>query len=87
VYDKRGRPHSVAPQIFEATHRRLDGDRYERIGTVQVRPARSGERIETLEGPLIAAAGEWVVRGEQGDEWVITGERLASAYEAEDVSC
>lgn len=86
VYDKRGRQHSVAPQIFEATHRRLDGDRYERIGTVQVRPARSGERIETLEGPLIAAAGEWVVRGEQGDEWVITGERLASAYEAEDVS-
>jgi hypothetical protein len=88
VYDKRGRAHSVAPDIFEATHRRIDGagDRYERVGTVQVRPAREGERIESLEGPLVAGAGEWVVRGDRGEEWVISAERLASAYEPEDAS-
>ncbi|MBX3194430.1 MAG: hypothetical protein KF727_04935 [Microbacteriaceae bacterium] len=84
VYDKRGRSHAVAPAAFEAGHRHLDGDRFERVGTVQVRPARPGERIETLEGPLRANAGEWVVRGDLDEEWVITAERLASAYESAD---
>jgi hypothetical protein len=86
VYDKHGRAHAVAPAAFEASHRRLEGNRYERVGTVQVRPARAGERIETLEGTLVAQAGEWVVRGDLGEEWVISAERLADGYEAEDPS-
>jgi hypothetical protein len=80
VFDKRGHAHSVAPAVFASSHRHLDGDRYERTGSVQVRPARDGEVIGTLEGPLIARAGEWVVRGDIGEEWVITGERLRSGY-------
>jgi hypothetical protein len=47
---------------------------------VQVRPAREGETIQTLEGPLAASAGEWVVRGDLGEEWVISGERLRAGY-------
>jgi hypothetical protein len=86
VFDKRGNSHAVAPDAFRSSHRHLDGDRYERIGSVQVRPARDGERIDTLEGPLVAAAGDWVVRGDLGEEWVISGERLRSGYRASPAS-
>ncbi|HWM34531.1 MAG TPA: RyR domain-containing protein [Pseudolysinimonas sp.] len=82
VYDKRGHAHAVAPAAFASSHRHLEGDRYERTGSVQVRPARPGEVIETLEGPLVAGEGEWVVRGDLGEEWIITGERLRSGYRA-----
>jgi hypothetical protein len=80
VFDKRGNAHAVAPEAFVSSHRHLDGDRYERTGSVQVRPAREGETIQTLEGPLAASAGEWVVRGDLGEEWVISGERLRAGY-------
>lgn len=80
VFDKRGTAHAVAPDAFLSSHRHLDGDRYERIGSVQARPAREGERIDTLEGPLVANAGEWIVRGDLGEEWIITPERLRSGY-------
>ncbi len=72
--------------MFEASHQRIDGDRWRRVGTVQVRAAREGERITTLEGELVADAGEWVVRGDLGEEWIISAERLAAGYEAGDVS-
>jgi hypothetical protein len=84
VFDKRGTAHSVAPDAFASSHRHLDGDRYERIGSVQARPAREGERVETLEGPLTAKAGEWVVRGDLGEEWVITPDRLRAGYRRAD---
>jgi hypothetical protein len=86
VFDPRGHTHSVAAAVFEASHKRIDGDRWRRVGTVQVRAAREGERIVTLEGELVANAGEWVVRGDLGDEWIISAERLAAGYEASDVS-
>ena len=83
VLDKRGHAHAVAPQAFTSSHRHLDGDRYERTGSVQARPAREGELIDTLEGALVAHDGEWVVRGDLGEEWVITAERLRTGYRAE----
>jgi hypothetical protein len=86
VFDPRGHTHSVAAAVFEASHKRIDGDRWRRVGTVQVRPAREGERIVTLEGDLVANAGEWVVRGDLGEEWIISAERLAAGYEASDLS-
>ena len=50
VVDERGSTHSVAAGIFEATHRPTGRPgRYERTGSVQGRPARAGEVIETLE--------------------------------------
>lgn len=84
VFDERGAAHAVAPDAFASSHRHVGDDRYVRTGTVQVRPARPGERVETLEGPLTAQAGQWVVRGDLGEEWVITGDRLAAGYEAVD---
>jgi hypothetical protein len=86
VFDPRGHTHSVAAGVFEKSHKRIDGDRWRRVGTVQVRAAREGERIPTMEGELVANAGEWVVRGTEGEEWIITSERLAAGYEASDLS-
>ncbi|MGN6503163.1 MAG: RyR domain-containing protein, partial [Pseudolysinimonas sp.] len=55
VVDERGSTHSVAAGIFEATHRPTGRPgRYERTGSVQGRPARAGEVIETLEGTTTA---------------------------------
>jgi hypothetical protein len=86
VFDPRGHTHSVAAAVFEGSHKRIDGDRWRRVGTVKVRPAREGERIATLEGELVAGAGEWVVKGELGEEWIISAERLAAGYEARDLA-
>lgn len=86
VFDPRGHSHSVAPGIFETSHERIDGDRWRRVGTVEVRRAREGERVATLEGQLVASAGDWVVRGDQGEHWIISPERLAAGYEAGDLS-
>lgn len=86
VVDERGAGHAVAPEAFEHGHRHLGGDRYARIGTVLARPAREGERIETLEGTLVAHAGEWVVRGHLGEEWVIPAERLSAGYAPADAT-
>jgi hypothetical protein len=86
VLDSRGRAHSVAPEVFELSHERIDENTWRRTGTVEVRPARPAERIETLEGPVVANAGEWVVRGSLGDEWVISAGRLAAGYELDDLA-
>lgn len=80
VVDETGATHSVAAGIFEATHREVGANRFERTGTVQARPAQTGELVETLEGTTTARDGQWVVRGEHGEEWLISGARLRSGY-------
>ncbi|MEZ5189935.1 MAG: RyR domain-containing protein [Schumannella sp.] len=47
-------------------------------------PGTAGRAHRDARGPLRANAGEWVVRGDLDEEWVITAERLASAYESAD---
>ena len=46
------------------------------------RPAHLGERIDTLEGPAVAEAGEWLVEGDLHERWLVSGARFAAAYEA-----
>ena len=48
--------------------------------TTLVAAVKAAGLVDTLEGPLVAHAGEWVVRGDLGEEWVITAERLRSGY-------
>ncbi|WP_245905955.1 hypothetical protein [Mycolicibacterium palauense] len=71
---------SVRDDIFRATYEHVDGDRWRRRGTVQARPARVGEVIETLEGPVTAAAGDMVVRGEHDDQWPVPADEFARRY-------
>jgi hypothetical protein len=71
---------SVAGEIFTRTYAHLGGDRWRRTGEVSGRPATPGEIVRSLEGDQIAAAGEWVLRGDAGEEWLVTSSHLAAHY-------
>jgi hypothetical protein len=64
--------------LFRSAH--LGGDRWRRTGEVSGRPAAPGEIVRSLEGDQIAAAGEWVLRGDAGEEWLVTSAHLAAHY-------
>lgn len=81
-----GGTRSVAASIFERTHEPLGGDRWRRVGEVRGRRARPGEVVHTLEGDLTARAGQWVLHGVAGEEWLVSGEHLEESYDrVEDV--
>ena len=77
-----GRQWSADPAAFDASHEALGGDRYRRTGIVQARPAQLGERVRTLEGPSVAAVGDWLVEGDLHERWLVPGPRFTAAYEA-----
>ncbi|RDH79453.1 hypothetical protein DVS77_04270 [Mycolicibacterium moriokaense] len=72
---------SVRDDIFRARYTHVDGKSWRRHGTVTARPARDGEVVDTLEGRVTASAGDWVVRGEHGDQWPVPGDQFAQRYE------
>ncbi len=73
---------SVRDDIFRSTYQHVDGDRWRRGGFVVARPARGGETVDTLEGPVTAADGDWVVQGEEGEQWPVPGEEFARRYQS-----
>jgi hypothetical protein len=72
---------SVRDDIFRTRYDHVEGNRWTRHGTVTARPARAGEVIDTLEGPVTAGDGDWVVRGERGEQWPVPAGDFASRYE------
>lgn len=72
---------SVRDDIFRDRYDHVEGNRWIRHGTVAARPARSGEVIDTLEGPVTASDGDWVVRGEGGERWPVPAEDFARRYD------
>lgn len=81
VRDDAGNAWSVRDDIFRATHERVDGDRWRRAGFVNARPARAGETVDTLEGPAVAADGDWIVAGDVGEQWPVPAEQFRRRYE------
>lgn len=72
---------SVRDDIFRSSHEQLDGTRWRRTGLVHARKARAGEVVETLEGPLTAQAGDWIVRGSAGESWPVRPGTFSQQYE------
>ena len=72
--------HPVHNHAFRATHERQQGNRWQRTGNVLARPARPGETIHTLEGPVTAADGDWVIRGNRGEQWPVSGDEFGRRY-------
>lgn len=72
---------SVRDDIFRAGYEQIDGNKWQRHGAVAARPARAGEVVDTLEGPVTAAEGDWVVQGEQGEQWPVAADEFARRYE------
>jgi hypothetical protein len=76
-----GDVHSVADDIFRATHTQDSDGRWSRTGIVEARPSRPREVVETLEGPVKTVDGDWVVRGVNGELWPVPAAEFASRYE------
>jgi hypothetical protein len=75
---------SVRDDIFRASYEHLDGERWQSRGSVRARPAHDGEVVDTLEGPVTAPAGGWVVWGEAGDRWAVPADEFARRYAESD---
>ncbi|MGO9927464.1 MAG: hypothetical protein ACLPLP_15445 [Mycobacterium sp.] len=70
----------VRNDIFHASYRRQDESHWERQGTVLAREARPGETIHTLEGPVTAAEGDWVIQGDRGEQWPVSADEFRRRY-------
>jgi hypothetical protein len=81
VTDDDGAPRSIAASIFEKTHQQIDGDRWRRTGEIHGRRARPGEVVHSLEGTQTAREGQWVLRGVEGEEWLVSTEHLETSYD------
>ncbi|MCV7395648.1 hypothetical protein H5P32_13845 [Mycobacterium paraseoulense] len=75
-----GKIWSVRDDIFRDTYEPAGDGKWQRSGCVQARPAQAGETIDTLEGPATAADGDWVVRGEAGEQWPVPADEFARRY-------
>jgi hypothetical protein len=81
VADPAGNSWSVRADIFRETYQHIGENRWRRKGFVLARPARGGEIIDTLEGPATAADGDWIVRGENGEQWPVPAEQFRQRYQ------
>lgn len=43
--------------------------------------ARDGLKIYTLEGPLTAQKGDWIIKGTRGEHWPVRSDIFADTYE------
>ena len=86
VTDGDGTSRSVDADIFEKTHEPVGGDRWRRVGEIRGRLARPGEVVHSLEGDQRARPGQWVLRGVEGEEWLVPAEHLEASYDRVDGS-
>jgi hypothetical protein len=82
VTNGTGEVWSVEPDIFAQSYEHIDGDRWRRTGEVLAQPALPGELVISLEGPATAAAGDWVIKGAAGEQWITSAEHFAANYQA-----
>ena len=80
VRDGDGDSWSVRDDIFRSTYGHVVDDRWERLGFVVARRATTGEVVETLEGPVTATDGAWVVQGEEGELWPVPDDEFMRRY-------
>jgi hypothetical protein len=81
VTDGDGASRSVTDAIFQRTHEALGGDRFRRTGELRGRPAVPGEVVRSLEGTQTARSGQWVLRGVEGEEWLVPEDKLNATYD------
>ena len=65
---------------FRAMHRHIDGDRWERVGSVRARRVQTREEVATLEGVVTALLGDWVLTADAGGSWPVSDDYFSSAY-------
>lgn len=73
---------TVASDIFAKTYTEVAPGVYRKTGRVQAVRLNEDAVIPTLEGESVARAGDWVVRGVNGEVWPVPAEEFAEAYDA-----
>jgi len=81
VHDSAGNRWSVRDEIFRDSYEHIDNGHWRRTGLVFARPARDGETVDTLEGPVTVAEGAWIVKGERGEQWPVPPAQFARRYQ------
>ncbi len=82
VRDEGGDERSVSEAEFLATHQRVDGDRWLRTGEVRAWQVREPTTVRTLEGPVTAAVGDWIVQGLGGVRWPVPASQFERGHVA-----
>ena len=72
---------TVAADIFAKTYTEVAPHTYQKTGRVQAVRAVEDALIPTLEGEASIRAGDWVVRGVDGEVWPVPDSEFAEAYE------
>ena len=83
VRDEAGAERTVRDAQFRASHERVDGNRWARTGEVRAWQVSEPTTVLTLEGPVTAAAGDWIVQGPGGERWPVP----AGQFERGHVAC
>lgn len=75
-----GSESSITDTALRASHRHLADDLWERVGRHKAGPAVKGEAVESTEGPSIAREGDWVLRDDAGNQWLVAGDKFPQLY-------
>lgn len=78
-------PISEVEQLFAAMIESKQVGQYQKVGVVKARPAKVGERIDTvidgkLETTNKANVGDYVVTGPKGEEYIISWDKFKKRY-------
>jgi hypothetical protein len=77
---------SVGAAEFESSYAAEPDGRWRRTGLVHARKAHPGEVVQTLEGEATAKQGDWIVRGQGGEQWPVPDGRFRASYVASSAS-
>jgi hypothetical protein len=82
IRDEQGDERTAADRPFRASHRFIASDRWARIGQVRAWQVSEATVIRTLEGPVEAQPGDWIVQGTHGERWPVPAARFTRVYRA-----
>ena len=71
VTDEHGHERTVRDAQFRASHDQVTGDRWARTGKGRAWRVAKPTTVQTLEGPVTAAPGDWIVQGQTGEQWPV----------------
>jgi hypothetical protein len=72
---------TIAAEVFPRLYEWVTADTYRAIGEVDARQTQHEERVATLEGPVGAGAGDWVLTDDGGNSWPVPDSVFQATYE------
>ena len=81
VVDDAGHERTIRDAEFRASHMRLNGNRWRRVGVVRAWRVSDPTVLRTIEGAVTAEPGDWIVQGTLGERWPVTDEQFRRGYQ------